>query len=114
MAFTRSPLSLTSRSTGTATGRAIALPRGQVGSKSWAMQVTLTNSTKASVRLKGSVDGIAWKAIGTANSTVTSTSSPLTVLASTTFPYNHVRVDQVSMVASTKGSQTITASVSGA
>lgn len=108
MAFTHSRLSLSSRSTGAVSGRTVEL---KAPAKTFTATVTLVNSTKGSFRMQGSVDGTNWKNIGSAASTISTTGSPLTVTASTTFAFQLVRIAQVSMV--TKSSMLMLGSITG-
>lgn len=109
MAATRSPLSLTNSSTGVLTGRTVDLRRACTR---FTAQITVTGSTKAIVRVKGSVDGVHFVSLGAANTTATSTAT-VTVSSTATHAFRFARIDQVSMVVKA-GGQSVVASVSGA
>lgn len=109
MAFTRSPLSLATTSTGAVTGRTVQLRKGACTRFSAA--VTLVGSTKASYRMQGSVDGANFTNLGAAATTFSSTATFAQITSTSTVAYPFVRVNQLSMV--TKTVKSARASITG-
>lgn len=99
MAFTRSPLSLNTASTGVVNGRSVGFRKGACTRLS--AQVTVTASTKASYRLQGSIDGIHFVNLGASATTFSSTSGAQQITSTSTVAYPIGRVVQTAMAAKT-------------
>lgn len=109
MAFTRSPLSLATTSTGAVTGRTVALRKGAC--TRFSAQITLAASTKASYRMQGSIDGVNFTNLGSAATTLSSTTAVITMTSTSTIAFPFARVNQLSMV--TKASKSVKVSITG-
>lgn len=103
--MSRGPLSLVSVSTGTATGTTVALRKP---CRAFGIVVTVANSTKASVRAQGSVDGLTWTDLG-AQATTFAASGQFG--STSAIPYSFARVKQTAML--TKANMSLKASIIG-
>lgn len=89
MAFTRSPLSLTARSTGATNSRTVAFRKGAC--TRFAATVTGSGSTKFNARMQGSIDGVTWTSLGAAATSHSSTGA-FTLASTSATPYQLGRV----------------------